>query len=407
MRHERYERDVAVESSVIGWISFAEVFLLGGIVLLATALFLEGRTRTLSGRLDALTGGKGDLVERVQQLEKELAATKERERRLGAQNAELRNTIGRLNVELSVANNELTALRSQNRKAEAEVAKLNEKIKQLDNQFSILNQDLRSSRSEAEKLAAKVKNLEEMLAVAEETVKEGRDALARRNADYERVQKELAIATRKYENVLRLVKDAEDRVLRPLDTAKLVVSISCDKLPDGLDLDLYVQDPNNRLCYWKQPRIMNVDSETGMLIPSEDLRTRENQAVEIFYSNTLFSKGKDVPYLVFAMLRTTASRHQIDPVRIKWEIKARRGAEIVVKGHGFKPLTSTGRVVVDENSIIYAGLFPICSFAILDGSLNDKDIDFLETMPDLPRGWRPSPIRDGSKDFNRIRDQPR
>jgi hypothetical protein len=228
--------------------------------------------------------------------------------------------------------------------------------------------------------------------------------IERLNDELVTLKKDLALSASKYEEILKVIKDAEDRVLRPLDTAKLVVTLSCKKLPDGLDLDLYVQDPDDQLCYWKQPRVLTADSETGMLIPSEDLRARANQTVEIFYSNRLLSRGPDHPYLVFAMLRTTASTEAIEPVEVVWEIKARKGAELVVVGRGTKRLSQAGRVVVRDRLYVYSRLNPLCGFEVAGPSMSDQIVQMRGDIPDLLRGWQRSSIPEGSKDFNRIRD---
>ena len=158
LRHERYSRDNLGESGVIGWISFSEVFLLGVVVLLATALFLEARvirgenkTRELRGKLETVTGRGRGLTERIHVLEEELRLAQAEEGRK-AEAVEQGRTIERLNDELAT------------------------------------------------------------------------------------LKRDLAISANKYEEILKVIKDAEDRVLRPLDTAKLVVTLSCKKLPEGLDL---------------------------------------------------------------------------------------------------------------------------------------------------------------------------
>lgn len=325
MRHEPYIRDNLGEYGVIGWISFSEVFLLGVVVLLATALFLEARvirgenkTRQLRGKLETMTGRGRGLTERIHMLEEELKLAQAEEGR---------------------------------RKAEA--------VEQL------------------------------RLAQAEER---------RRKA-------EAVEQARTIERLNKIIKDAEDRVLRPLDTAKLVVTLSCNTLPEGLDLDLYVQDPDDQLCYWKQPRVLTADSETGMLIPSEDLRARANQAVEIFYSNRLLSRGPDHPYLIFAMLRTTAPTEAIEPVEVIWEVKARKGAELVIVGRGTKWLSQAGRVVVRDRLYVYSGLNPLCSFEVSSSVTANQTVQMRADAPNLLRGWQRSSIPEGSKDFHRIRDR--
>jgi predicted nucleic acid-binding Zn-ribbon protein len=393
---------------VIGWISFSEVFLLGVVVLLATALFLEVRvirgknkTRELSDKLDTVMDRGRSLTERIRALEVELRLAQVEQRRHRAEAEKLAETVKRLNGELAVLKEPLSLLREKEeelwlaqigeRRHKAEAEKLAETVKRLNGEIAALKDGLRLAQNEERRRKT-------------EAVEQGK-TIEQLNDELATLKKDLALSASKYEEILKVIKDAEDRILRPLDSAKLVVTLSCKKLPDGLDLDLYVQDPDDQLCYWKQPRVLTADSETGMLIPSEDLRARANQTVEIFYSNRLLSKDPNHPYLVFAMLRTTGSIEAIEPVEIIWEIKARKGAELVVLGQGTKRLSQAGRVVVRDRLYVYSGLNPLCSFEVPGPATSDQTVQMRSDVPNLLRGWETSSIPEGSTDFNRIRDR--
>ena len=119
------------------------------------------------------------------------------------------------------------------------------------------------------------------------------------------------------------VKELQDRALKPLDVAKLVVKVSTKALPAWLDLDLYVQDPEDKICYWKEPRILTDYAETSMLIPSEDLRGVGTSAEEIFYSVRLIPASPNPTYLVFVMLRENGRQQPPEPlsVLVEWNVE--------------------------------------------------------------------------------------
>ena len=123
--------------------------------------------------------------------------------------------------------------------------------------------------AEAEKLAgeamAKAREAQDQATNAENRASKAEDRASRAEAKAE----ELSAVVEKHE---RRQLEEQERILRPLETAELVVRIFSEGLPSSLDLDLYVQDPNDRLCYWHNPRIVSLDAETGMLISSEDMR---------------------------------------------------------------------------------------------------------------------------------------
>ena len=147
--------------------------------------------------------------------------------------------------------------------------------------------------AEAEKLAgeamAKAREAQDQATNAENRASKAEDRASRAEAKAE----ELSAVVEKHE---RRQLEEQERILRPLETAELVVRIFSEGLPSSLDLDLYVQDPNDRLCYWHNPRIVSVDAETGMLISSEDMRG--SRAEEIFYSKELDQLGQAIPGLL-------------------------------------------------------------------------------------------------------------
>jgi archaellum component FlaC len=131
MRHEPYSRENLGESSVIGWIAFSEVFLLGVVVLLATTLFFEARvrrgeikTRELAGKLETATDqGRYQSVR--------LDAEK---RRIETLMAELKAAIDRLTrvqAELETITAEGDAAKAQAKAASHKIAELNRQLQEL------------------------------------------------------------------------------------------------------------------------------------------------------------------------------------------------------------------------------------------------------------------------------------
>ena len=215
-----------------------------------------------------------------------------------------------------------------------------------------------------------------------------------------------------YELILKL---RDDKILRPLKAARLVVRISCEDLRDDLDLDLYVQDPENELCYWKQPRVLTRYLERATLIPSEDLRTvGENSAdkrkqrvtEEVYYAAVPLVEPSNRPYLVFCMVRKVGPFENSEAVAINvsCEILIKNAAGTEFKLASARKIRSTGSVRVADNGESYPGLVPLTGFRVTDLEKPAGVLLEEKELPELLRGWdRRSPDKN-VKVFGKLRD---
>jgi hypothetical protein len=391
------------DEASIGWISISEVFLLCGVLLLAIALMLEAglgesRRETIQARtdleklksqVDALPPDvkeQLELVKNARTLSDQLSEARNRLRSLQDLLDDRQRRLADLTRELATLgerSRRADDLARRNRELAAEKGELERRSDELARSVASLNKQLVSLRAE-------VGRLERILA--------GKDArIAGLEQDKNRVERDLLAR--------------EERIHRPLQTAALVVKVSCLNLPDPLDIDLYVkdprdtQDPRANLCHWDRPHIRSDNAETGMMILSEDLRTKDDRKEEVFYSNQISTEA--LPYQVYCMLRDTrmhlGRRGDQPPVpgpyRIDYEIFLRKGNQMVRVDHDTKDVSYIGDILVRKGELIYVGFIPIVGF-----TLSGQDPDIVLTrrpLGEFPRGF--SRDSAAATPFDRIR----
>lgn len=208
-------------------------------------------------------------------------------------------------------------------------------------------------------------------------------------------------------DLLKTQTEAKNKIFKPLEKSQMIIRVRVDSLPDWLDLDLYVQDPKNTVCYWNQPRVLGETSETGILIPSENIFSTQ-VAEEIFHSNEIISSGEESPYLVFCMLRENGnSSKNIDNARktfeVKWEIQIRKDLGLIKIGEGSKTIANTGQILVQDGNYLYPNLIALTGFSVT-GTYGNYKISIAEKLSELPRGWENTTPRNNARRFEKIRD---
>jgi hypothetical protein len=224
---------------------------------------------------------------------------------------------------------------------------------------------------------------------------------------------------RKQQQLVQYRLNMKDRFLKPLDSARLVVKIRTE-LPSQteLDLDLYVQDPMDKLCFWKTLRVFTERGEQAMIIPSEDLRMlrdlsdREGlpSTEEKYCAKQPILKRPKKPYLIFVMLRkigasTVSSVEQV----VKWEVIVKNEKlEEVAKEFGQRTMTTTGALTTrGKDVVLYQGLRPLFGFDVADqGGLK---IELLpnKDLPDYLRDWEPRDNMASDPPLQKFRDKKR
>jgi hypothetical protein len=214
------------------------------------------------------------------------------------------------------------------------------------------------------------------------------------------------------------LKRHNERILKPLEAARLVVKIrSVVPLDEELDLDLYVQDPRDEVCFWLSPRILNAAGEQATLIPSEDLREVQGLidagtrpvAEEVYYAAEPLLEGGQAPYLVFCMLRKigATARGAIQQT-VEWEVilKDNRNAECD-RYVGEFLVSETGAVTNCELGRRYPGLVPLTGFEIVrDATPEIRPLE-RDQVPDLLRGWFRAARGQSPMALTKLRDRER
>lgn len=199
------------------------------------------------------------------------------------------------------------------------------------------------------------------------------------------------------------LQKAKDRIVKPIESARVVVRVRVENLPKDLDLDIYVEDPENEICFWKKPRVMSLHSERATLIPSEALRFARlsgnqsdstNIEEETYYASEPLA-GE--PYLVFFMVREKSPQTEFRRIELSlnWEliIKDEEGKSKIHKGNDtLKCLT--GGIIVDssekQSRELFHGLTPLFGFDVDENSTQKVDFVVRKKMPALPRSFKHS-----------------
>jgi hypothetical protein len=395
----------------IGWISLADVSLLCVVVLISAGAYLElerhrkdalliDRETELTKLRNEVMGSERDDHDRVELERRAASLAEELKRRAAALDRaerllkDLDRQLGTLRSELEGKSDLLSKAEARQREATAEVLRLATALAAAE--ASLIAQAEQVKRLES--YAAEADRLRARLAAAEE---ERASLVLAQN----RERDQLHDARTRIEQLVRERDAARERILKPLETSDLVVRLRCHSLPQGLDLDLYVQDPNDELCYWKQPRILTKDAETGMLIPSEDMRELDGSAEEIFHSIRVKPTGPRTPYLIFCMLRENgrAKAEKQIAVEVEWQIQLRRSGKLIEVDRGRQIIRTAGQVLVQEGRYIYPNLIALHGFS-LSGQPQELSFARLDAVPDLPRGWQRTAARDDAQRFEKIRD---
>ncbi|MFN7767105.1 MAG: hypothetical protein ACK5UC_07860 [Planctomycetaceae bacterium] len=282
---------------------------------------------------------------------------------------------------------ERTDPREQDRSPTDGVQERNRLRKQL--QDAVNERDLlRQQQQEAH-----VARSREGLHVAKETDHDGLEAA---NRALETRLQELRTTT---QFALSLISERHETILRPIGKAPIVVRIRSRQTRADLDLDLYVQDPLDRLCHWKVPRIENRQTEVATLIPSEllvraetDTETEETRffTEEVYYSTELLAGPASRPYLIFCMLRETGAHRTGEQIAqpVDWEVVINRKDQEPVRLTGQSIVSQSGRVMVQSTGDFYVGLVPLAGFHLQSAAQPEPIQVPTQELPEVLRGWR-------------------
>ncbi len=205
---------------------------------------------------------------------------------------------------------------------------------------------------------------------------------------------EIAALTAKLKTIEGIVQKARDHSIKPLANAALVVRLRCLNPPEWLDLDLYVQDPNDKLCGYTTPRILERDTETGIIIPSEAIISLDGSTEEIFKCTRAITGILQKPYLVFCMLREKGNLKAPSEFKIEVEcrVELQRNGNIETVDSRKLTLDKKGNLYVKDKKYYYPGLTAIHAFELI-GIPGAYDFLASQLLPDLPRGWQATKIQ--------------
>jgi len=428
------ESDLPLEEETPGWISMVDslmltTVLLFGLVLVSwDRLVIAGRAHTslvtsLESRASLLEEEKRILVAKIRDVSDEL----EEARATASEINELSGRIDQLRLSLELAQCERDQLLDEiagNRDSSVAEKMINEQLEQQLKHVEGQRQELERSLKRAEMrladadaelanystrieaLMSERETLEGHVTQIQAKLKQETDERRRLDRIIEQMkgsvvkaETDLKTAQEKAERYESSIRNQSDRVLRPLTNALLAVRIKGKNARDDLDLDLYVQDPQDRLCYWRNPRVDDGESEVGTLIPSELLMTlqdfdestgRTSTIDEAFYSMEFDPSSSDRPYLVFGMLRETGSRptgSKIDQ-EIEWEVVVRPPGQSDQVLNGTVVIPTSGRVLVQKSGQpIYTGLVPLFGFSRLSRDTFEPVVVVPGSLPKMLRGW--------------------
>ncbi len=370
------------DSLAIGWISMAELFLLVGLVMIAVCVLLAGRHAKAVQAGQAVTKVKEGLAAEKADLTNRLSETKD-------EAGKKADEVSQLQDELEW---EKEQREQQEKKWKEDQTTLQTRLKQRDEQLD-------GQKERIDELERQVDGHQKVA----EGDRQRRQKLEQLLEKHERSLDELGEKLDEYE--LKLAK-ANERIVRPLEKASLIVRLRADSLPDGLDLDLYLQDPLDRLCSWRDPRVISTNAETAFLIPSDDLRHEDETTEEIYYATEILQKSNK-PYLIFAMLRRTEEREfeSAEGWSLQWELTIRNadGSETIRSGTA--AIRRSGDIVVADGKRIYPGLSPVAAFAVTGSEDYKVNVLALADVPGLPRTWDRKRVPDDAERFMKIREQ--
>ena len=261
------------DESSIGWVSMTDIFLLTTVLMLVMSIFVQFRFDRYKDRA---------------------AITEEQVTSLHQQIASLKGENEPLHVEVQRLEAQIVESEAQTRAAQERIAALHQKIEHLRQSNEIL-------QAEAQEMT-----------------------------EYEKRSADLKTQLQEKEQQLqdRLVETPEESMLRVPLSARLVVRVWAS-LPEDFDIDLFVQDPHNRICFYRNPSIFDADVEVATMQLSEYLRKRPSGYIEEAYYSDRFipsEKGEEDSYLAFVIIRNerTGKAQRLDhPVQVHYEVLVR------------------------------------------------------------------------------------
>lgn len=442
----RYD-SLAEEFETPGWIAMSDALILTTVLLLGVAaatVDYSARQRSLigsmSGRLTILESAQA----RIAELTRENDELKKQNPRLESQPSSWTSLRDQLKTELAKASAELDRLRQQseemNQKMKSqgmELARWKSEAGRLDDELQVVKMALKSLRSDLGGARESKENVEQELEAARLRIvslamTSAQSDMARQDAEKQlersqsdtdelrnlvgQLRQQLQDHSGKLENYELLLKERSEQILRPLDTARLVIRIRSRDMPTNLDLDLYVQDPQDRLCNWRHPRVLTDRAEEATLIPSEDLRTvitlRDDALTgawteEAYYSAQPIVGPTDRPYLVFCMLRESDGSPQIESVNqtVEWEVTLKNSEGKDLRLVGQRVLSQSGVVLVTKRGEFYVRLLPLTGFRVMDAEIPDARELPSDEMPELLRGWQKRRHNEDAVPFQKLRDR--
>ncbi|MFM8584211.1 MAG: hypothetical protein ACKOFW_22360 [Planctomycetaceae bacterium] len=392
--------DIADDEGASGWIATSDAFLLTTVLLLGVVWSLFQKQASDRAQLTELT-------ETISRLSATTPTSLELERELatllnGAESDDERLT------QVEALKERLASITKLERELQATREALNAE-REAHAQIAAQMKELEKAKEMATRLSAEVARLKQELAQLQ-----GR--LDRELATNRQLKEALAVAEKRAERAQGLLRERSEQILKPLSRALLTIRIRSRNLPESLDLDLYVQDPLDRICSWRNPRIQSKRAEMATLIPSEYLQNIEVNDGEVdanavteeaYYSSEIVPGSTERPYLVFCMLRETAAQASALKLEqpVEWELVYNAPDSPSIRRKGTTVVPRSGKVMVQASGDLYLRLFPLAAFQVTEDS--DRELVALERdqIPDLPRGWQKNRLQEGAAPYVKFPDQ--
>ena len=200
----------------------------------------------------------------------------------------------------------------------------------------------------------------------------------------------------------RRLLELQDRILKPLGDVLLTIRVS-GKIPAGTDLELFVQDPQDRIVYFDHPRLVEGHAEVVRMVLSEDFQRVSGKDEEVLFAvRTSHVVGK--PYLVGCLVRERGAwkpRPIPEGVPIEWSVTLAPEGAAPQRLAGSASIPSTSTVYYQEGATLPAfTLLPfVASFEVVDGKLSDV------ALPKFLRGYGPASADSTGAEVHKMRDK--
>jgi hypothetical protein len=288
------------DESTIGWVSMTDIFLLTTVLMVVMTIFVQVRFDRYRDRA-AIT-------------QEQVAALHQQITRLKGENEPLQ-------LEMK----KLEALEAQIAEFETQANLAGEEIAGLHQQIELLKQNkeiLQARAQEAEEFKRRLADSKVSAALLEQKLANTQTQAA----DLENQLQEKEQLVQQLQD--RLVETPEESMLRTPLSARLIVKVWA-YLPKDYDIDLFVQDPRNRICFYRNPNIFEADVEVATMLLSEYLKKRPSgYTEEAYYSDRfiLSENAAEDSYLVFAIIRnerTGEAQRLEQPIQLHYEVSVR------------------------------------------------------------------------------------